>query len=398
MTDSRPPSLGQGRWLVPLPLLYAGPFLVYGDRFAIPPLLAAISRDFDRSLGAVATVASAYFLLYGVMQLPYGLLSDRVGRVRVMRIALAGMGLANAASAAAPSLAPLVVSKAATAGLAAAVLPTSLVYIGDQVAFDRRQRIIANVLAAGALGTVLATVGAGLLANAEAWRVVFVVPAVLALALGWALGRLPESHSAEPGGGPVTQLRRVFSRPWAVFVIGLAVAEGAVMVGMLPFLPPALEAHGHSAAVAGLVVATYGLAVVAGMQLVKRYVRRTALTPAAMVALGGGLLVVAYLAAALDQGIAGILSASVLIGLGYCFLHSTLQTWATDVAPHARGTAISLFVTGVFTGAAVGSWAVSGLAGAGRFSVLFLIAAALTVPVLLVGTFARRRYPASEAG
>lgn len=396
MTDRRASSLGQGRWLVPLPLLYAGPFLVYGDRFAIPPILAAISRDFDRSLGAVATVASAYFLLYGVMQLPYGLLSDRVGRVRVMRIALVGMGLANAASAAAPGLATLVVGKAATAGLAAAVLPTSLVYVGDKVAFDRRQGIIANVLAAGAVGTVLATVGAGLLADVDAWRVVFAVPAAVALALGWAFGRLPESHSAEPGRGPLTQLRRVVTRPWAVFVIGLAVAEGAVMVGILPFLPPALEAQGHSPAVAGLVVATYGVAVVAGMQVVKRHLRRTALTPATMIAVGGSLLVVAYLAAALDQGVAGILSASILIGLGYCFLHSTLQTWATDVAPQARGTAISLFVTGVFTGAAAGSAAVSGLAGAGRFSALFLVAAALTVPVGVTGALARRRYRVSE--
>lgn len=396
MTDRRASSLGQGRWLVPLPLLYAGPFLVYGDRFAIPPILAAISRDFDRSLGAVATVASAYFLLYGVMQLPYGLLSDRVGRVRVMRIALVGMGLANAASAAAPGLATLVVGKAATAGLAAAVLPTSLVYVGDKVAFDRRQRIIANVLAAGAVGTVLATVGAGLLADVDAWRVVFAVPAAVALALGWAFGRLPESHSAEPGRGPLTQLRRVVTRPWAVFVIGLAVAEGAVMVGILPFLPPALEAQGHSPAVAGLVVATYGVAVVAGMQVVKRHLRRTALTPATMIAVGGSLLVVAYLAAALDQGVAGILSASILIGLGYCFLHSTLQTWATDVAPQARGTAISLFVTGVFTGAAAGSAAVSGLAGAGQFSALFLAAAALTVPVGVTGALTRRRYRVSE--
>lgn len=395
MTDGQPSAVGKGRWI--FPLLYMGPFIVYGDRFAIPPILAALSRDFDRSLAAVATVASAYFLLYGVMQFPYGILSDRVGRVRVMRIALVGMGVANASSAAAPGLAPLVVTKAATAGLAAAVLPTVLVYVGDQVTFDRRQRVIANVLAAGGLGTVLATVGAGFLADIDAWRVVFAAPAAMALFLGWALGRLPESHSAQPGGGPVIQLRRVFARPWAVFVIGLAVAEGAVMVGILPFLPPALEAQGHSPAVAGLVVATYGVAVISGMQLVKRYVRRTAMTPATMIALGGVLLVTAFLAAALHQGIVGILSASVLIGFGYCFMHSTLQTWATDVAPEARGTAISLFVTSVFAGAAIGTQALSGLAGSGRFSLLFFAAAVFTVPVLAAGALSRRRYPVSSS-
>lgn len=79
-------------------------------------------------------------------------------------------------------------------------------------------------------------------------------------------------------------------------------------------------------------------------------------------------------------------------GAGFAMLHSTLQTWATELAPDARGTATSMFVTAVFTGAAVGTAAVGGLAGAGRFSALFLVAAAVTVPVTALAALGLRRF------
>ncbi len=376
--------------------LYLGPFIIYGDRFAIPPILLPIAHDLNEPLAAVAAVATLYFLLYGVMQLPFGLLSDRFGRVRIMRLSLIGMGVFNAVAALAPNLGALIAAKALAAGFAAAVLPTSLVYVGDKVPFDRRQQVIANVLAAGALGTVAATVASGLLGRFGTWRLVFAIAAVMALALGVLLGRLPESAGAQRGAGPVTQIRRLLSHRWALFLVALAVAEGAAMVGFLTFLAPALEAHGVGAAVAGLVVASYGVAVFAGMQVVKALIRRRSPPAAALIGVGGVLLLAAYLAAAANQGIAGIFAASALIGVGYCFLHSTLQTWATEVAPEVRGTATAMFVTAVFSGAAIGTAGVSGLAGAHRFDLLFFVAALVTVPVAAVAAVGRARFGAAR--
>lgn len=373
-------------------LLYVGPFLVYADRFTIPPMLFAISADLREPLGAVTTVATLYFLLYGLLQLPYGLASDRLGRVLVLRVALVGLGVANLAAALAPSLPVLAAAKAPAAGAAAAVLPTSLVYIGDRLPFDRRQPMIANVLAAGAVGTVLGTIGAGLVAQAGLWRAAFAVPAVLALLTAAALGRLPESLSGVPGGGVVAALRKVLARRWAMFVIVLAVGEGAVMVGFLVYLAPALEAYGQPAAVAGLVVAGYGLAVFAGTQALKPLLRQTSVGAAALIGFGGALLAAAWALAATHQGPAAIGAASGMAGLGFALAHSTLQTWATEVVPEVRGTATSLFVTAVFTGAAAATAAVSGLADAGRFGLIFGLAAAVTVPVLGVAALGRARY------
>ena len=377
-------------------LLYLGPFISYGDRFAIAPLLVSISRDLGRPLAAVTGVASVYFLLYGVIQPVYGVLSDRVGRVRVMRLALLGLGLGNLAAAAAPTLGVLIVAKGATGAFAGGILPTSLVYVGDRVAFGRRQHVIANVLSAGAVGTVLASVGAGLLGRFSTWRLVFVIPGVLALGLALLLGRLAESLGEQRGAGPLSQVRRVARHPWALFLFALAVAEGAVILGFLTFLAPALEAHGESPALAGSVVATYGVAVFLAMQLVKRLVRRTSISPSRLITIGGALLLVAYLTVAWDQAVANVLLASVLIGSAFAFLHSTMQTWATEVAPEARGTATSFFVTGVFTGAALGTAAVRELAGDQRYRSLFLVAAATTVPVVVAAAVARNRFSSAR--
>jgi len=393
MSVRMPPSVPAAADLRPL---YGGAFLAYADRFAIPPLLVAISGDLQRPLAAVTAVAALYFFFYAALQPLYGLLSDRLGRVRVMRTAVVGMAVANGAAAAAPELGALIVAKAIAAAFAASLLPTSLVYVADRVPFASRQHVIANLLAAGALGTTLATLSAGLLASFVSWRAAFAILAGIALVLAIAIGRVPESLATERRAGPLTQIRRVLSRRWALLVVGLAIAEGATMVGFITFLAPALQAHGQSAAVAGLVVAAYGVAVFAGMQVLKRVIGSTGAQAPALIAVGGSLLLVAYLTAAAGQAPLNILVASVVIGVGYCFMHSTLQTWATEVAPEARGTATALFVTAVFIGAALATAAVSGLADEQRYGVVFLVAAAITVPVTVIGAFARARYGASS--
>lgn len=45
--------------------------------------------------------------------------------------------------------------------------------------------------------------------------------------------------------------------------------------------------------------------------------------------------------------------AAVLVAGGFAFMHSTLQTWATEVVPEARATVISLFAGALFAGSGV---------------------------------------------
>jgi predicted MFS family arabinose efflux permease len=365
------------------------------DRFAMAPLLIPIAVSFHISLAAATAVASLYYLAYGLLPPAYGLLADRFGRVRVIRAALLGTAVADVLSAVSPNLTALLVARFITGGIACGVMPTTLVYLADRFPFNVRQQAITNVLVFVALGTAAGTLGAGLTAHVLTWRAFFLIPGAIALGVAVALSRVPESLVTRSSQHPLRQVAGVLRHGWAVFLLAVAVLVGAVMFGFVTYLAPALEASGQSPAIAGVVVASYGLSVLICTRIFRFVARRT---PAALILAGGAaLLLIGYLVAAAAQSVPAILTASILAGGAYAFMQSTFQTWATDVVPEARATATSLFATAIFAGAALATSGVAGLAGTHRYSNLFLIAAAVTVPVLVVGSLARWRYPGSDA-
>jgi predicted MFS family arabinose efflux permease len=365
------------------------------DRFAVAPLLIPIAVTFHEPLSAASGAASLYYLAYGLMPPAYGVLADRFGRVRVIRAALAGTAVADLLSALSPNLTALLVARVLTGGLACGVFPTTLVYLADRFPFKARQQAITNVLVFVALGTTAGTLGAGLTAHLLSWRLFFLIPGAIALAVAIALRGIPESLVTQSSRNPVRQVAVVLRHGWSLLVLVLAVFVGAVMFGFVTYLAPALEANGQSPAIAGAVVASYGLSVLTCVRLFGYVARRT---PAALILAGGAaMLLVGYLIAATAQSVAAILAASILAGGAYAFMQSTFQTWATDVVPEARGTATSLFATAIFTGAALATSGAAGLASSNRYSTLFMIAAAVTLPVLVLGSLARWRYPGSDA-
>ena len=82
-----------------LRLIKGASFCAAFDRMAIAPMLVAITEDLDVSLAEVTFTATLYFLLYGALQPAWGILSDRLGRVNVIRLTLAGAAVASLASA-----------------------------------------------------------------------------------------------------------------------------------------------------------------------------------------------------------------------------------------------------------------------------------------------------------
>ena len=60
----------------------------------------------------------------------------------------------------------------------------------------------------------------------------------------------------------------------------------------------------------------------------------------------------AWMTAISDWRMAGL--ANVLLGFGFFLVHNTLQTNATQMAPDARGSAVSLFAFCLFMGQAAG--------------------------------------------
>ena len=85
-------------------LLQFAAFFSSFDRFVVAPMLVTIAAALGASLAETTATASLYFLLYGLMQPVWGMLSDRLGRVRVIRLTLFGAAVAGVLSAVAPNL------------------------------------------------------------------------------------------------------------------------------------------------------------------------------------------------------------------------------------------------------------------------------------------------------
>ena len=386
--------LGYGELKGRLRLLRAAAFLSTFDRFAAAPMLVTIAVALGASLEEVAWAASLYYLLYGAMQPVWGTLSDRLGRVRVMRLALVAVLVPGLLSAFAPNLMVLVVGRALAGGLFAAIIPASLVYIGDTVPMRLRQRALADQLATSAVATALATVLAGTAAYLGLWRLAFAAPVVASAALGiFLLSRLPEPER-EVGAGPLARLGIAARQPWAGLVVALALVEGGVILGFLTYLAPALEYAGYSAAVSGLVVGLYGVATLGWTRVLRVVSGRCGRH--VLLLMGGALLALGYAAGALGQNLVGISVAACLVGGGFAFMHSTLQTWATEVVPEARATVISFFAAALFVGSGMATTAAASLAEDGAFATIFALAALVAVPLALVSGFARLRYDARK--
>ncbi|MDA0632920.1 MFS transporter [Nonomuraea sp. MCN248] len=387
MSASAPPAI---RTRPPAPLAAAS-FVSSFDRLVVTPLLVLIAAELDVPLATAVAVASGYYLAYGVSQPLWGLLSDRFGRVRVMRLALLGAGLAGLASAAMPALPALIAARVAAGACFGAVIPTSLTYVGDTVEVSVRQRALSDLMGLMALGTALATGLGGVLGDLAGWRAAFGVPAVCALACAVALRALPEPPRAGIGGLG-RHVGAVLRRPWALLVFALAFVEGAALLGMLTFLATVLQHQGVGTGPAGLAAAGYGAGVYLFSQVVKRLAGGRPVWW--LIVAGGAQMCAGFVIVAVEANLATVALTALLLGGGWSFMHSSLQTWATSVAPRARGTAVAFFASCLFMGSAVSSWAAGPLAGSGSYGLLFGLAAAVTAPLTAVAAIGRHRYGA----
>ncbi|HEX6355755.1 MFS transporter [Actinophytocola sp.] len=372
-----------------LRLLQLGSFTSQFDRLMIAPMLVVIAAEMEGSVEAVSQAAAIYFLCYGFAQVGWAVVSDRLGRVRTMRLALSFAMVGGLASAVVPDIGWLVVARGLTGACFAAAIPGALVYIGDTVPLRVRQAPLTDLMTSSAIGMAAATVTAGAIADFTSWRVAFALTGLIAGALALLMGRMVEPTLGPPP--PVLpSLKGVLTNRPALLVLALVLVEGVVLLGPLTFLPVVVHASGLSVTVSGLLTAAYGLAVMVFARVVKGRTRTMA--PWRLILVGGGMAVLAYVVLVINHGAVAVVVGTVLLGGGWAFMHSTLQTWATDMAPGYRAMAVSLFATMLFTGSAVGAAVFGPMVDAGGFTMMFAITLAISVPLVTMATLGRHRY------
>jgi predicted MFS family arabinose efflux permease len=252
-------------------------------------------------------------------------------------------------------------------------------------------------MAGVAVGMAVATVAAGWTAELVSWRVMFAATAVAVAVLGLYLRRVPEPPQAPVQPRPFRTLLRAAADRWVLLVLALAFVEGAALTGSFTFVAPGVEhASSAGAGLAGTVVAVYGVAVLAFSRVVRPLSARLR-TPTLLV-VGGVAGAAGFAVLAVQRGLAAGVVGCVLLGAAWAFMHSTLQTWATSVAPQARAQVVPLFSACLFLGGSAGAGLGGLLAGSAHYGPLFTISAALFVPLTAVSALTRRRYLRTRRG
>ncbi|MDB5963983.1 MAG: major facilitator superfamily 1 [Polaromonas sp.] len=369
-------------------------------------MLPELSRAFSVSLGQAAQVVSVYAITYGVAQLLFGPLGDRFGKFRVVTYATLGSSVGCLVAMLAGSFDVLLVARFLTALGTAALIPLAMAWVGDSVPNDRLQEMLTRTGLGNTLGLVTGQLLGGILTDALGWRWCFAFLTLLFAGVGGLLyldlrrqqagaAAAPVAAVADAGGDSprphfIRQTIGIFAGSWARMVLAVALVEGAAVYGSLAIYASHLHVKlGLSLSMSGAVVALFGLGgmlfMVAGRYLIRRLGQR-GMALAGGLMIGAGCLLIAVTSHWLPAAFAALLA-----GFGFFMFHNTMQANATAMAPHARGTAVTLFASVLFLGQSVGVVVVSALLGRLGSSVVIALAGGVMAVLGVVFSLALRR-------
>ena len=338
-------------------LLAAGGFVSALTMRLAEPLLPKVAHDFDVSIAAASAIITGYTLAYGLFQLVHGPLGDKIGKLRAVVGALMLAAVASAACAAAPSLPALSFFRFLTGMTAGAVIPLSFAFIGDNVPYERRQLVLGQFISGTMLGQAFGPLLGGVFSDYVGWRSTFLVAAAAFLLISLVLMReartAPQVRRSNVSFNPVSRFTQLLKLGRVRVILAAVAIEGFLFFGAFAYLGAYLR---HDFALSytaiGLILAGFGVGGVVYSMLVRSFVRGLGQT--GMVAAGGVSLLVCFVSLALTASWVAIALIVLALGLAFYMLHNTLQVHATEMAPEARGSAVSSFAFCLFLGQAAG--------------------------------------------
>lgn len=372
---------------LPIALLATAAFLSGTGIRAMDALLPVLAADFRVSISTAGLTIAAFTLPYGLMQVAFGPLGDRYGKLRVVGLALSAYAIATLACALAASLPQLVVLRAVAGGAAGGMIPLCLAYIGDVVPYRDRQAMIGKFLTGVVMAQVMAGPVGGIFGDTLGWRGMFVLLGAAALIAAIALlRRAPPPQSASSGGFGLARFVELFRRREGRFVTIAAFVDGVLLFGSFAYVGAYLrENFGLPYTQIGLIVASFGLGGLLYTRIAGWLVR--VLGEARMLLSGGLVIAVGLAATPLMPSWHGVAVTQFAMGLAFFAFHGVLQARATEAMPEARATAVSGFAMMLFLGQSAGALAMGAAIARLGWVPGYLLWAAGTVAM----TFAVRR-------
>jgi MFS transporter, YNFM family, putative membrane transport protein len=325
---------------------------------AVEPMLPKLADDFGVSVSVAAMVITAYALAYGCSQLTYGPIGDRFGKLKVVTLALVGAAAGSFGCALAQDVTALAAMRFVTALFASSPVMLGMAYIGDHVPIAERQPVLARFIAGTIIGQALGPVVGGAITDWLGWRGAFAILGAVFAGVSLVLfvrtrALWPQDVGTRFSGNPFATYARVFSLSRVRHVVIPGFIETFFFFGAFSFLGAHLKLRFDlSLTLIGVILAGFGIGGVLYTLVVGRLLSR--LGQRGLVIRGAAICCGCFVLMALTPVWQITLPCATGLGFSFYMMHNTLQVKATEMAPQARGTGLSLYSSTWALGQAAG--------------------------------------------
>ena len=357
--------------------------------FMIYPVFAAYAQGLSHATPyLIGEALGVYGLSQGLLQIPFGLLSDRFGRKRMIVIGLVLFGLGSAVAAMSSSIGGVIVGRVLQGS--GAVGSVILALIADLTREEHRTKAMATVGISIGASFMIAVVAGPILAGLIGVNGIFWLMAGLAV-VGIAITglivptprrvRVHRDAETVPGlVGLVLRHRELLRLDIGVFVLHAMLTASFLVVPDL--LRDTLDVSTRNQWMVYLPVLVVSVIVMAPAIIVAEKYRRM---KGVFVASIAALLVSQVILYFDHANFYAVLAGLTVFFCGFNIMEASLPSLITKAAPpDAKGTAVGIYSSlqflGIFAGGVVGGWAhqSGGVAG------VFMLTAALALAWLVI--------------
>jgi MFS transporter, YNFM family, putative membrane transport protein len=382
--------------------LFAAGVATFAALYTTQPLLPLLSRDLRVSPGASTLTLAVATATLALSLLPAGWLSDRIGRVPTMTMALAGAALFGELAAVAPSYGVLLAVRALQGIALAGVPAVGMTYLAEEIHPDSLGAAIGLYIGGNAIGGMAGRLVAGGLADATGWRVAIAGTGGLTIVCALLFWRIaPPSRRQQTS--PEASSPRAALAAIAVHLRDGGQrrldAMGALLMGTfvavyngIGFRLQAAPYHLGEAAVAAVFL-VYPLGSVSSAlagRLADRIGRKRVLPAGVLVALAGVAVTLLHPVWLIVTGIA-------LLTVGFFAAHSVASSWVGRRAHSARAQASALYLFAYYVGSSVAGPLGGVTWSSGRWDGVCVLAGALLVTAFAVSMRLRATPPLRSA-
>jgi MFS transporter, DHA1 family, inner membrane transport protein len=364
-------------------------------RFAYP-FAPVLSRGLGVSLTAVTSLI-AVNQITGVLGVLFGLLADRWGYRRVMRLALLLLGAGMLLGGLFPTYAMIMVALF-LAGLAKSIFdPAIQAYVGRRVPFARRALAIGAIEFSWAGSTLLGIPLTALCIEEFGWRAPFFIMGGLGVLGFFVWSRVisddvPPNRASGALPGLKEAIGQLVRKPPALGALGYAFFISMANDNLFVVYGAWLEkSFGLSILALGVGTSVIGVAELTGEGITAFFADRLGIQRSVMIGAGltiGSYALLAIFGTSLPLAVAGLF----LVFLTFELTIVASLSLCTEILPEFRATMMSTFLAGAGMGRVVGTLMGGPVWLAGGIRAVGLLSAAITFLALVSLNWGLRRW------